>query len=238
MSLKLARDWVWAASSVAVLTGAGISAESGVPTFRGADSSWRQYKPEELATAEAFSRDPKFVWEWYEWRRALIAQANPNPGHYALVELENAKPQFTLIIQNVDGLHSRAGSNRVLELHGDIWKLRCIECRLEWPDHRVPLPELPPHCACGGVARPGVVWFGESLPCGTLIEAQRAAASAELLLVIGTSAIVYPAAGLLPLAKSAGARVIEVNPEKTLVSDQLDISLPGRSGELLPLILT
>jgi len=232
--VQQAREWIEAAGSVDVLTGAGISAESGVPTFRGENGLWRQYKPEDLATPEAFACNPKLVWEWYNWRREAIAKARPNAGHKALVELEIRKRNFTLITQNVDGLHDLAGSGKILKLHGDIWRLRCTECGSNWPDRRSPLPKLPPHCACGGLARPGVVWFGEELPPGMMPEARHAVESADVLLVVGTSAVVYPAAGLIPLAKSHGRKVIEVNPEATLFSKMADRSLRGAAGEILP----
>jgi NAD-dependent deacetylase len=231
-----ARNWLQAASSVVILTGAGISAESGIPTFRGSEGLWKQYKPEDLATPQAFAKDPRLVWEWYDWRRSLIAKAEPNAGHRALVQLETAKPNFTLITQNVDGLHERAGSRRVLKLHGDIWRMECSECGRNWPDRRVPLPKLPPHCGCGAIARPGVVWFGE--PLGEVwAEAEHAAREAAVLLVIGTSAVVYPAASLAPIAKSAGARVIEINPEQTQLSSHVDRSLRGAAGEVLPRLI-
>jgi NAD-dependent deacetylase len=227
-----ARQWLEAASSVVILTGAGISAESGIPTFRGSDGLWKNFKPEELATPQAFAKDPRLVWEWYDWRRGLIAKAEPNAGHRALVQLEAAKPNFTLITQNVDGLHDRAGSRRVLKLHGDIWRMQCSECGRNWPDRRVPLPKLPPHCGCGAVARPGVVWFGE--PLGEVwAEAEHAAREAGVLLVVGTSAVVNPAATLAPIAKAAGARVIEINPEETPISRHVDLSLRGGAGETL-----
>jgi NAD-dependent deacetylase len=227
-----ARQWLEAASSVVVLTGAGISAESGLPTFRGSNGLWKNFKPEELATPQAFAKDPRLVWEWYDWRRGLIAKAEPNTGHRALVQLEAAKPNFTLITQNVDGLHDRAGSRRVLKLHGDIWRMQCSECGRNWPDRRVPLPKLPPHCGCGAVARPGVVWFGE--PLGEVwAEAEHAAREAQILLVIGTAAVVSPAASLAPIAKSAGARVIEINPEETPISKHVDLSIRGEAGEML-----
>jgi len=235
--LEKAREWLQAARSVAALTGAGISAESGVPTFRGPGGLWRQYRPEDLATPQAFRRDPRLVWEWYDWRRQRIAQARPNAGHEALVRLERSKPNFWLITQNVDGLHERAGSRRVIKLHGDIWLVRCVVCGREQRDERVPLPELPPRCACGGLLRPGVVWFGEALPPGAWEEAEEAVREAEVLLVVGTSAVVYPAAGLIPLAQACGARVIEVNPEETAMSARLDCSLRGPAGEILPMLI-
>jgi NAD-dependent deacetylase len=235
--IEQAREWLTQAASVAVLTGAGISAESGVPTFRGAGGLWKEYKPEELATPEAFARDPRLVWEWYDWRRDLIAKAHPNAAHCALVEIEKRKPEFTLITQNVDGLHDLAGNCKILKLHGDIWRMRCTVCGANFPNRRVPLPKLPPHCACGGMARPGVVWFGESLPDGMMKEAEHAAAAAQVFLVIGTSAVVFPAAGLIPFAKESGARVIEINTEATAFSGVVDCALQGPAGELLPRLL-
>jgi NAD-dependent deacetylase len=231
------RTWLAEATNVAVLTGAGISAESGVPTFRGSDGLWREYKPEDLATPEAFARDPKLVWEWYDWRRRIIAKAVPNAAHKALVQLEVRKPGFTLITQNVDGLHDMAGSSKILKLHGDIWRMRCTECGANFPNRRVPLPKIPPHCACGGMARPGVVWFGEPLPEGMMKEAEHAVASAQVFLVIGTSAVVYPAAGMIPYAKRSGARVIEINTEPTAATPIVDSALEGPASEILPTLL-
>lgn len=235
--LALAREWLAQADAVAILTGAGISAESGVPTFRGADGLWKDYKPEELATPEAFARDPKLVWEWYDWRRGIIAKAVPNAAHKALVTLEIRKRGFTLITQNVDGLHDLAGNGKILKLHGDIWRMRCTACGANFPNRRVPLPKIPPHCACGGLARPGVVWFGEPLPEGMMKEAEHAASSAKVFLVVGTSALVHPAASLIPYAKQCGAKVIEINPETTAATAIVDCALQGAAAEILPQLL-
>ena len=196
------------ASSVAVLTGAGVSAESGIPTFRSNGGYWQQFRFEDLATPDAFARDPKFVWRWYEERRRAIAKAQPNAGHLALAELERQQPRFTLITQNVDGLHDLAGSKNVIKLHGDIWTLRCLGCGVERVD-RSELTDLPPHCECAGMLRPGVVWFGEMLPEGAMERAAAAVRAADVLIVAGTSAQVYPAAGLIPMARA----VIANNPE-------------------------
>jgi NAD-dependent deacetylase len=235
--MHAAREWLREARSIAVLTGAGVSAESGVPTFRGAGGLWKRQRAENLATPEAFARDPKLVWEWYDWRRGVLADVKPNPGHYALAELERRSPNFTLITQNVDGLHELAGSRKVLRVHGSIWTLRCLGCGREEENRRSPLAELPPRCECGGVLRPGVVWFGESLPAGVWKAAEAAARSCDLLLVIGTSAVVYPAAGLSHLAKSSGARVVEINIAETPLSRDIDEFLLGPSGELLPQLI-
>jgi len=234
----MVRDWIEAASSIAVLTGAGISAESGLSTFRGPGGLWRQYRAEDLARPETFARDPKLVWDWYNWRRGVMARAEPNPGHLALAQIEKRSPNFALITQNVDGLHDRAGSRNVLKVHGDIWTVRCCSCGRERVDRTDSLPVLPPICACGGIERPGVVWFGESLPREVWARAEKAAREAELFLVIGTSAVVYPAAGLVGLAKSAGAKVVEINIAETPVSAMVDESLRGPAGEVLPPLLS
>jgi NAD-dependent deacetylase len=223
------------AGPVAALTGAGISAESGVPTFRGAGGLWRSYRPEELATPGAFRRDPALVWEWYNWRRQLVAQCEPNAAHQTLAEMEEALPDFTLITQNVDGLHRAAGSQNVLELHGNIWRLRCTTCGQTMEDHRVPLPELPPHCpACEGLLRPDVVWFGESLPTQVLEDAWTAATRCSTMLAIGTSAVVQPAASLPMIARRNGAQLIEVNPAETPLSNHADEVLRGPAAQVLP----
>ena len=235
--MQAAREWLQEARSIAVLTGAGVSAESGVPTFRGDGGLWKNYRAESLATPEAFARDPKLVWEWYDWRRSVIAGLKPNAGHYALAELEKRTPQFTLITQNVDGLHELAGSNNVLRVHGSIWILRCLACGREREDRRPRLSEIPPRCECAGMLRPGVVWFGEALPTDVWQAAEKAARECDLLLVIGTSAVVYPAAGLAHVAKSCGARVVEINVAETPLSREIDLFVPGPSGELLPRLI-
>ena len=208
---------------VVVLTGAGISAESGIPTFRGKDGLWNKYDPHQLASLDAFVKDPKLVWEWYDWRRQLIAKAEPNRGHKILAQMERDIEDFWVVTQNVDGLHQRAGSKNVVELHGNIWKVRCMSCKRENYDYRTPLPEIPPKCECGGLLRPGVVWFGESLPMDALQRAYELSESAEVFLVVGTSAQVYPAAELPLVAKRSGAKLIEVNPEETPISPYADV---------------
>jgi NAD-dependent deacetylase len=240
-TLRALREALQRAKSVAALTGAGISAESGIPTFRGPGGLWRNYHPHELATPEAFARDPRLVWEWYDWRRGLIAQAQPNPGHLALVELErrvaSGRGSFTLVTQNVDGLHERAGSRKIAKLHGDIWRVRCVDCGRQERNEQVPLARLPPCCACGGLLRPGVVWFGEMLPRDEWRRAVEASQRAEIVLVVGTSAVVYPAAGLIEVAQHAGARVAILNAGPTPIDAGADWVLRGRAGEILPRLL-
>jgi NAD-dependent deacetylase len=232
------RDALGAARSVAVLTGAGISAESGVPTFRDAMTGlWARYKPEDLATPQAFRRNPKLVWEWYAWRRERVAKAQPNPGHLALAELERRVPDFTLITQNVDGLHRRAGSHRVLELHGNITRNKCFDegTPVESWAEGGPVPPLCPRC--GGYLRPDVVWFGEMLPEDVLEAALKATRRCELFLCVGTSTVVQPAASLPFEALRAGARVLEVNPEATPLTPRATWSLRGPAGAVLPALL-
>lgn len=231
--LAEARERLRSARHVLVLTGAGISAESGVPTFRGPEGLWRQLRPEDLATPEAFARDPKMVWEWYAWRRERMAAVRPNAGHHAIVRLEERAPEFLLATQNVDGLHALAGSRRMVELHGSIWQLRCVGCGAE-RDERGPLDGLPPRCGCGALLRPGVVWFGESLPEEAVRNAFAAAAAADVVLVVGTSSIVYPAAALPGAARAEGAFVVEINPEVTPLSGLCQVCLRGPAAELLP----
>jgi NAD-dependent deacetylase len=225
------------ARRVAVLTGAGVSAESDVPTFRDPQGLWASFKPEELATPEAFRRNPRRVWEWYEWRRQRIHTVIPNPGHLALAAMERLLPKFTLVTQNVDGLHQRAGSKRVLELHGNITRTKCFEedtLVAEWKETGA----VPPRCPrCGGLLRPDVVWFGEMLPVAVSQEAERASEACDLFLSVGTSTLVYPAAGLPFVALRAGAAVVEVNPQATPLTDEAAFSLRGTSGTVLPALV-
>jgi NAD-dependent deacetylase len=224
-------------SHVLVLTGSGASAESGVPTFRDAQSGlWARFDPRELATAEAFLRDPALVWRWYRWRRELIARAAPNPGHHALAKLEETVPRLTLVTQNVDGLHQRAGSRNVTEFHGNIFTTRCFssDCPAGDTDDSAEVPRCP---WCGGFLRPGVVWFGEPIPPGALQKAAAAVAECDILLSIGTSSSVWPAAGLADEARSQGAMVVEINPEETPQTGQSDFALREKSGVVLPELL-
>ncbi|MDY0041574.1 MAG: NAD-dependent deacylase [Desulforhabdus sp.] len=226
-----------ACERVVVLTGAGISAESGVPTFRGKDGLWRQYRATDLATPEAFMRDPQLVWEFYDWRRQLLAPLHPNAAHLALADLENRKPQLLLVTQNIDGLHQAAGSSNVLELHGNIWRVRCTSCRKVVENCTVPLL-APPFCtSCGAMLRPHVVWFGEALDAATLERALAAIENSQMMLIIGTSATVQPAASMGIHAKKAGAFVVEINLEATPYSGAYDLSILGKSAEIVPRLL-
>jgi NAD-dependent deacetylase len=228
-----------AARRVAVLTGAGISAESGVPTFRGGGGTsvwtWRGKHISELSSAELMATNPQLVWEWFDYRRGMLLEVTPNPGHFALAEWEKRFDEFTLITQNIDDLHREAGSLNLLELHGNIWRARCLRCRSTFEARECPLEQNPPLClACGNAARPDVVLFGEMLPEDVFERAEAASAHADLFFVIGTSAVVYPAASLPIVAKQAGARVIEINPEETDISFLVDVTLLGKAGDLLP----
>lgn len=222
---------------ICALTGAGISAASGVPTFRGgADSLWENVRPEELATPEAFERDPAKVWRWYDWRRGMVAACEPNAAHHALVALEAACDRVTVVTQNVDGLHQRAGSRNVLEFHGSLWTLRCLGCGRETENHVTPLPPLPACGVCGGLLRPGVVWFGEAIDPDVMRASVDAVDDCDLLLVVGTSGLVYPAAGLARAAKDSGAVVAEFNLEEGGVSAWVDHFVPGCADATLPLL--
>lgn len=222
------------AKRVAVLTGAGVSAESGVPTFRGAGGLWEGHPLEEVATPWGFQADPELVWRFYEHRRRNLARVAPNPAHRVLARWRDRFESYTLITQNVDGLHQAAGAEGVLELHGNIWKLRCVGCGHERIE-RAPLATLPPRCVeCGDLERPGVVWFGEDLPLEEFFAAEAAAEAADALVSVGTSAIVYPAAGLVEVAAASGGSVIEVNPEPSALAHMAAVALEGPAGELLP----
>jgi NAD-dependent deacetylase len=243
-------DRLRAARRVAALTGAGVSAASGIPTFRGADGLWKKVRAETLATPEAFENDPKLVWEWYDWRRGMIREAHPNAAHEVLARWTQAtgRPhapsttphafRFTLITQNVDGLHERAGAEGLIRLHGSIWHVRChLPCavgRFEWLDTTVPQPRLPPTCPhCGSYVRPAVVWFGEPLDPLAFERANHAAAAADVFLVIGTAAVVYPAAGLIHLAREHGAFTVELNTMTTAATRAADATLLGPAAETL-----
>jgi NAD-dependent deacetylase len=223
---------------VTVLTGAGVSQESGLRTFRDAQTGlWTQYKPQELASPEAFRRNPKLIWDWYAWRREAIKGVRPNPGHYAIVEMSRYVDGFSLITQNVDGLHRMAGSSHLIELHGNINCVRCSECGKvadEWEDDGLEVP----HCKkCDGLLRPNVVWFGEPLPRYELEAAVEAARNCDIFFSVGTSGEVQPAASLAYGAHNRGAILIEVNTELTLLSPKVDFVLPGKSGEILPALV-
>jgi len=223
------------AKRIVALTGAGVSQESGLRTFRDAQTGlWAQYKPEELASPEAFRRDPKLIWDWYAWRREAVKAVRPNPGHYALAKMEKRVPGFTLITQNVDGLHRMAGNQNVLELHGNIQRVRCADCytfTAIWGDDN----ESVPLCKeCGGLLRPDVVWFGEALPRDQLEAAVEAARSCDVFFSIGTSGVVRPAASLAFAAHNRGAVVVEINAEPTPLTSKADYFLQGKSGEILP----
>ena len=219
------------ARHVCVLTGAGVSAESGVPTFRDAqDGLWAKYRPEDLATPEAFLADPVLIWQWYRWRRELVAGAQPNAGHQALARLADLVPRLTLVTQNVDNLHQRAGSRDVIEFHGNIFVDRCFnDGSLQDTNDDSDVPVCP---QCGGNLRPGVVWFGEAIPEAALNESFAAAADCDVFLSIGTSSVVYPDSGLADIAGQIGAVVVEINPEPAMIS--ANFVLAGKSGTLLP----
>jgi len=222
---------------VVALTGAGISQESGLRTFRDAQTGlWSQYKPEDLANPEAFQRNPKLIWDWYSMRRGRMAEVRPNPAHYALVEMARHVPEFTLVTQNVDDLHRKAGSPEVIELHGNLGRVKCsVEgVWIEAWEENGDVPRCP---RCGAYLRPDVVWFGEQLPREALERAVQAARSCEVFLSIGTSGVVQPAASLAFAAKNRGATVVEVNPEPTPLSDKADFVLRGKAGEALPALV-
>ena len=228
-------SWIRAAERIVVLTGAGISAESGVPVFRGAGGLWRQFRPEQLATPEAFRRQPELVWEWYLWRRARIAEAQPNAGHYTIARWQQQRPGVTLLTQNVDGLHTRAGSPHAIELHGNLWRVRCAaDCGGAALDDPATPGRDTLRCTCGEWLRPDVVWFGEGLNPDTMDAAIAAAEAADVVLVVGTSAVVYPVAALPQIAKRRQARVVEINVDDTPLTGDTHAVLRGPAGEVLP----
>ena len=232
--LRRLADHVLKSRRCVVLTGAGFSAESGVPTFRGKEGLWGKFRPEELATMDAFMANPEIVWEWYNWRRDLMGEVKPNAGHYALAELENILDDFTLITQNVDGLHRVAGSKDVLELHGNIYHNKCLDCNSPSVEGLDIDPENIPLCEkCGGKLRPDVVWFGEMLNPSVIDRAFQLSEGADLFLSIGTSAVIHPAASLPIAAKKAAALLVEINPEETPVTSFADLRFSEKSGALL-----
>jgi NAD-dependent deacetylase len=234
--LRLA-DRVRTARRVTVLTGAGVSAASGVPTFRGPGGLWRSCRPEELATPQAFARDPALLWEWYGWRRGMIAGCAPNAAHEVLARWSQRDAGTTIVTQNVDDLHVRAGTTRLVRLHGSIWEVscsaRCARGRRPWRDERVPLPPLPRCPHCDALVRPAVVWFGEPLDEADVAAAVRATAC-DVFLTVGTSAVVYPAAGLVDQARRQGAFTVEINAEATPATAQVDLAIGGAAETVLP----
>lgn len=235
-----AYELISASNEIVVLTGAGISAESGIPTYRGEEGLWRNYDPHELATPEAFFKNPKLVWEWYDSRRAIMKNAKPNPGHFAITALEKEKRDFTLITQNVDGLHFAAGTRNVIEIHGSLWEIKCTEteCEKLEKNYQVPIPELPPKCdTCGAVMRPNTVLFGEIIPMEKIDRCLFAIEQCDLLLIVGTSGVVEPAASMGLIAKKSEKPVVEINIDVTPGTGLYDASVMGKSGEVLPLLV-
>ncbi len=231
--LKL-KEEIIKVKTLLVLTGAGVSKESGIPTFRGKDGLWKNFDATQLATPDAFSRDPKLVWEWYNWRRIIIMKAKPNPAHFGIKKLEDLIPDFLLVTQNVDDLHREAGSRKMVEMHGNIFRTRCVKCGDIKFDKKVfKEEELPPKCEkCEGLLRPDVVWFGEPIPLDVLSKIQEFSEKASAILVVGTSALVYPAAYIPFIIKQRGGKVFEINPDITPVTQIADISIRGKAGEV------
>jgi len=224
------------AKSIVFFTGAGISSESGIPTFRGKDGIWNKLKPEELANFDAFMRNPQMVWEWYNHRKKIIHEAQPNKAHLAIAEMQNYFEDVTVVTQNIDNLHRRAGSKKIFELHGNIERNFCINCK-KIHSEELDFSEGIPKCECGGLIRPDVVWFGEYLPEDQFKGGEKAAMDSDVFFVVGTSAVVYPAAGLVYTAKYSGATIVEINVEETEISSMVNYSFFGKAGEILPGIL-
>ncbi|MEO8399846.1 MAG: NAD-dependent deacylase [Ignavibacteriaceae bacterium] len=224
------------AESIVFFTGAGISAESGIPTFRGKDGIWNKLKPEELANFDAFLRNPEMVWEWYNHRKKIVHESKPNAGHIAMAEMQNLFPNVTVITQNIDNLHRRAGSKIVYELHGNVERNYCIKCK-SWYNDELKFEGEAPKCKCGGLIRPDVVWFGEFLPEDQFLSSEEAAIKSDIFFVVGTSGIVYPAASLIFTAKNSGAYIVEINTVETEITGYADESFFGKAGKILPEIL-
>lgn len=223
------------AKSIVFFTGAGVSAESGIPTFRGKDGIWNKLKPEELANFNAFLKNPEMVWEWYKHRKKIVHESHPNPAHKTISDFQNIINDVTVITQNIDNLHHRAGSKKVFELHGNIEGNYCVDCKKQYNDDII-LEKSAPKCECGGLIRPDVVWFGEYLPQDQFIGGEKAAGNCDVFFIVGTSAIVYPAASIIFTAKQSGAFIIEINIERTEISRLADRSCFGEAGKVLPVI--
>lgn len=226
------------ANRIAIFSGAGMSAESGIPTFRGEGGIWNKLKPEELANFNAFMRNPQLVWEWYQFRRDIIDKCQPNPGHYAIAEMEKYFNKLSVITQNVDALHERAGSKIIHELHGNITKNYCLDCHTFYNKTNIKIENNKPTCEkCNGLVRPDVVWFGEALPQNVWNEAEKDANMCDICIIVGTSGVVYPAAYIPFYAKQNGAFVVDINVVPSELSSKADLFLQGKSGEVLPIIL-
>lgn len=221
------------AKSVVFFTGAGVSAESGIPTFRGKEGIWNKLKPEELANFDAFLRNPEMVWEWYKHRKQIVHEAKPNSAHITISDFQNIFPEVKVITQNIDNMHKRAGSKIVYELHGNIERNYCVKCKTFYNDDII-FSNVVPKCKCGGLIRPDVVWFGEYLPQDEFLESEKSAREADIFIIVGTSAIVYPAASIIFVAKQSGAYIIEINIEKTEITSIADRYFFGKAGEILP----
>lgn len=224
------------AGSIVFFTGAGISAESGISTFRGEDGLWKKFRPEELASFDAFIKNPELVWEWYNYRKKIIHDSNPNPAHLTIAEMQSHFKDVTVVTQNVDNLHRRAGSKKIFELHGNIERNFCINCK-KFHNEELDFSAGVPKCECGGLIRPDVVWFGEYLPEDQFLGGEKAAINSDIFFVVGTSAIVYPAAGLIYTAKASGTVIVEINIEKTSLTSMANYSFFGKAGEILPALL-
>jgi len=233
-AIDTAARFLGGARSVVVSTGAGMSKESGIPTFRDAPNAlWENFDPEKLASPEGFLSDPSLVWRWYEDRRRMISTAQPNAGHAAIARLEGYFDRFVVVTQNIDDLHRKAGSNNIIEMHGNIFRFKCFD--MGHPVDELPRDDrVPPRCRCGSLIRPDVVWFGELLPEEAVERAYKALENCDVMLVVGTSGVVYPVAGFPGVARRAGARIIEINPEETPITRLADVFLEGTAGEVLP----